>query len=357
MAFTEKYVTVTGGGLHDGTSEANAWTFTEALAGVSAGDRVNVKAGTHSCSTSSTVNGTNTDQIHIRGYVSTIGDLDETQLGTTAEATGMPLVEVTGSRNGFKGNYTTISHIAFKGMTTNAEGWETGQGSVIRSCRFTNNAGTSQYYNILRGGSYCSLHDCYIEPLSASSGVIGSFLSFSDCVINAPNCAGSIIKAVSTRGCTIIGNGSSVGIHTENAGPVSHIGNTIINCATGIQAHTYNYGITILGCYFSNCTTAISNTQLGTFLISSCCYHNVTTQLSGWDTQYFAKTDSTDQFVDSAADDYTLKPTSNGYNGRKPDATAGFGTTTKRDIGAIRHQDAGGGGGATHYDPFTNPRF
>lgn len=355
MAFTEKYVTVTGGGLHNGTSEANAWTFTEALANVSAGDRINVKAGTHSCSTSSTVNGTNTDQIHIRGYVSTIGDLDETQLGTTAEATGMPLVEVTGSRNGFKGQYTTISHIAFKCMTTVAEGWETGTGSVIRSCRFTHNAGTDQYYNILRAGSYSSIHDCYIEPLSASSGVIGSYLTFSDCVINAPNCAGNIMKAVASSGCTVIGNGSGVGIFVENQGPLSHIGNTIINCATGIKVNTYNYSVTILGCYFSDCTTAVSNTQWGTFLISSCCYHNVTTQLSGWDTQYFAKTDSTDQFVDSAANDYTLKSTSNGYNGMKPDAIAGLGTTTKRDIGMIRHQDAGGG--ATHYNPFRNPRF
>jgi hypothetical protein len=47
MAFVEKYVTVTGGGLHDGSSEANAWTLTEAASNISAGDRINMKAGTY----------------------------------------------------------------------------------------------------------------------------------------------------------------------------------------------------------------------------------------------------------------------------------------------------------------------
>ena len=357
MAFTEKYVTVAGGGLHDGTSEANAWTFTEAMAGVSAGDRVNVKVGTHSCSTSSTVNGTNTDQIHIRGYVSTIGDLDETPLGTIVEGTGMPLVEVTGNRNGFKGQYTTISHLAIKAMTIYAQGWETGLGTVVRSCRFTNNSGSDLYYNVLRAGPFSALHDCYLEPLSSLSGTWGEHVSYSNCVINAPNCGGEIVTANSVVGCTITGGGSGVGIRIDNSGPCNYVGNTIVNCATGIRVQTYPYAISIVGCYFSNCGTAVENAQVGVFLISSCCYHNVTTQLSGWDTQYFASVDATDQFVDSAGDDYTLLSTSNGYNSMQPNILAGFGTVTKQDIGAIRHADAGGGGGATHYDPFTNPRF
>jgi len=385
MAITEKYVTVAGGGLHDGTSEANAWTFDEAIAGVSAGDRVNVKAGTHPCSTSTTTGGTNTDQIHIRGYVSTIGDLDETPLGTMVGGTEMPLVEVTGSQRGFKGIYTTFSHLAIKGMSDYSQAWETGQGAVIRSCRFTNSSGSSLYYNVLRAGPFSALHDCYLEPLSGSSGTYGISVSYSNCVINAVNCVGPVLNANNVVGCTIIGSGSgnSVGIRVDDSGPCNYIGNTIVNCTTGIIANTYNYGVSIVGCYFSNCGTAVENIKLGTFLISSCCYHNVTTQLSGWDTQYLATVDATDQFVDSAGGDYTLLPASNGYNSMQPNLLAGTGTVTKKDIGAIRHADPGstpytptagtriypfrqwveddfgtaGGGGATHYDPFTNPRF
>ena len=67
------------------------------------------------------------------------------------------------------------------------------------------------------------------------------------------------------------------------------------------------------------------------------CYHNVTTQISGIDNQLFPVVDATDQFVDSAAGDYTLLPTSNGYNAMKPNVVAGVGTVTKSDIGAIQN--------------------
>jgi len=80
MAWAEKYVSVAGGGAHDGSSEANAWTLAEAIAApYAAGDRVNVKAGTYANTTTTRtfgVAGTTTAPIWWRGYNSTIGDLD-----------------------------------------------------------------------------------------------------------------------------------------------------------------------------------------------------------------------------------------------------------------------------------------
>ena len=76
MAITEKYVTTTGAGAHDGTSEANAWSLTEAIAAAAAGNRVNVKAGTYTLGAGATFPaGTVAAPIIWRGYSSTIGDL------------------------------------------------------------------------------------------------------------------------------------------------------------------------------------------------------------------------------------------------------------------------------------------
>lgn len=75
MAWTERYVTVAGAGSHNGTSEANAWTFAEAIAGASSGHRVNVKVGTHAQGANS--RNMSTANTWWRGYNSSIGDCDD----------------------------------------------------------------------------------------------------------------------------------------------------------------------------------------------------------------------------------------------------------------------------------------
>ena len=79
MALTERYLnTELTSGANDGTSEADAWqSWSDAIAGISPGDRLNVKR------TSSTdvlgditfdVDATSTKPIHIRAYKDSIGD-------------------------------------------------------------------------------------------------------------------------------------------------------------------------------------------------------------------------------------------------------------------------------------------
>jgi hypothetical protein len=99
MAFTEKYVTVAGAGAHDGSSEANAWTFAEMIAAApGAGTRVNIKAGSYSeGATTLPSSGTVSAPIVLRGYNSSIGDLDGQGRGSDGllNTTNMPDVTIT----------------------------------------------------------------------------------------------------------------------------------------------------------------------------------------------------------------------------------------------------------------------
>jgi len=86
LAITEKYVSVAGGGAHDGTSEANAYTLSEAItannalgAGGAAGLRYNIINGAYTARGATdtiSVGGSATSPAIWRGYNSAIGDLD-----------------------------------------------------------------------------------------------------------------------------------------------------------------------------------------------------------------------------------------------------------------------------------------
>lgn len=99
MALTEKYVTVAGAGLHDGSSELNAWTFAEMIAAnPAAGSRINIKSGSYSEGITTIPSGTAAAPLILRGYNSTIGDLDiqGRNADGTLNTTNMPDFTLTG---------------------------------------------------------------------------------------------------------------------------------------------------------------------------------------------------------------------------------------------------------------------
>ena len=101
MAFNQKYVSVSGGGLHDGSSEANAWTFSEMLSNATAGDYANVKSGAYSSGAASLSNagtawGSGT-MIFVAGYNTTPGDLDDQgRVEERLDTTNFPIITLTG---------------------------------------------------------------------------------------------------------------------------------------------------------------------------------------------------------------------------------------------------------------------
>jgi len=120
MAITEKYVTTTGAGAHDGTSEANAWSLTEAIAAAAAGNRVNVKAGTYTLGAGATFPaGTVAAPIIWRGYSSTIGDLTVAACQSAAtlaiDATSFPVIDGGSSWGVTAGNYNILEALSLTG--------------------------------------------------------------------------------------------------------------------------------------------------------------------------------------------------------------------------------------------------
>ncbi len=99
MAYTEYYVSADATGGNDGTSETTPWTLAEAFAGAVAGDRVNIKTGNYSLSTTTlTSSGTSLSRIYYRGYSTIIGDLDDQWLNSdgTVDTTNFPSITLTG---------------------------------------------------------------------------------------------------------------------------------------------------------------------------------------------------------------------------------------------------------------------
>lgn len=75
-----KYASATGGGTHDGLSEANAWSFQEMDNLATAGDHVWVKASSATGTLFFTKSGTDTNPIIYEGYKNTIGDITSNYL-------------------------------------------------------------------------------------------------------------------------------------------------------------------------------------------------------------------------------------------------------------------------------------
>lgn len=243
MAFTEKYVSVAGGGAHDGSSEANAYTWAEMvtalnlLAPAGAATRYNVKQGTYTFAASTTLSGdgTATYPIVVRGYKTTIGDAT---LGRSSDGTldtsNMPTLDLSG------GSYQIAAsgsqYITFEALNiTSARAGDAvalGTQANVVNCKVANSS-TNAAATAILGGSGSRIVACDLST-GASGGTA------------AMNCgSGNFII-----GCRIKSAGA-IGI---NASSVTAIGNVIYECGTSGIDITSTSGAsliafnTIVGC-------------------------------------------------------------------------------------------------------------
>lgn len=370
MALTEKYVSTTGGGAHDGSSEANAFSLAEMItdinAGGKAGNRYNVKAdATYSRTTSTdsfTAGGTSTAPVIIRGYLTAIGD---GYLGRTGDngpliTTNMPVLSYTTGVFALNAAFIIVESIRFTSARNAPAVNLNAADIVLRSCNSVNSAsGTASTAITL-----------------ASGAVRGAVIDCDAIVVNGGNAGDAAIVLGGSGGRIIACRVSSTSNGIESsAGTAALIsGNTIFECAIGIAitsttAYAVIHGNTISDCSgdaidivtgttvthlisnniftdnggyaidFNNAAVASvlsnnryrdntsGNINLGTDWVTATNWGAVTTDTGGPETDY----------VDAASDNYNLIASSPAVNAGLPLNAA---------IGALQ-RDQSGGGGAT----------
>jgi hypothetical protein len=361
MAFNEKYVTVAGAGLHDGSSEANAWTLAEAHTSASQGDRLNIKAGTYSVTTilNSWMASSKTQPSSLRGYKTTIGDLDTRPTSQIQDGTDRPLIVTSTGYIYFGQEFVLFENLAFEttSSTRPAAYMDVGR-SVVKRCKFLCSSSGAANAPMLRTGDRDYNEWLYCHFDGGSTTQTQSFQrsqSFVGCVFE--NCYGikterfgSFVFCVfrnMTNGLNLMGYGwspvmnctfynlSGYGIyssaHTSSSLGASVILNNVFHTigSDGIanpNADYFNY-FSDNNLFYNVTGSNCSNTNLGT------CRNELT--------------DSTDPFVDASAGDYRLVSASNGYGKSQPFYEK-LAVDSQVDIGAFQHADPAGSSSTFH---------
>jgi len=372
VAFNEKYVTVTGGGLHDGSSEANAWTLVEANSNMSVGDRLNVKAGNYTmpASLSAWPTGTSTNPCGMRGYKTSIGDLDANQTTNWVDGVDVPLFSASNGTAGFRPNGANnpwiIENMSFTSdyFQQNAA-WCDGSGQHWRKCKFMTTATSSYYslfYRVGAGNNHSRFENCYFSvpsnwvntyPITISRSSI-----FHGCVFeNIYDIQASNSNFIN---CVFKNAGGDLITHGDYAATVLiqqctfyNISGTVIKNSTINGWNAWGGAINITNCVFhtisGDAVRGLSSTDYSYYL-SNNLFYNITGSNfanSVCDSERNSITASSDPFNDAANDDFSLISTSDGYGSASPKRFLEISFDNGRDIGAVQHQDFTLGGGSS----------
>ena len=362
MAFNEKYVTVNGGGLHDGSSEANAWTLDEAYANMSSGDRLNIKAGTYVLTqhlrywpTSSV-----SSPSGYRGYKAAIGDLDSKPTSQLVDGTDRPLIQTTNSSyfwQTFEQN-ALYENLTFKSTTSRPAIYTQGSRTTYNRCKFIASA----------SGAPAS------APLIAT-GTTGEYIAFIFCHFDGNNCGTyqNTNTSLQFSGClienfdyisaarflqvnnSIVRNMSSGGLKVSGFGWTNFNSNTFYNIsgnAVEVTASTFpTTGASVLWNNVFHTITGDAIKSFGNyfdFFADNNLFYNITgsNYTNTFNLNRNAISEASDPFVDAAGQDYSLVSSSGGYGKAQPNPFEGLAADSRRDLGAIQHADPSGGGGA-----------
>jgi len=272
MAITEYYISAAGGGAHDGTTEADAWTLSEAItannalgAGGAAGRRYNIK-GAHTARGASdtiSVGGTATSPTIWRGYNSTIGDLDA---GTrdaygVLDTTNYPDIGYNSTfRLAVSGNFTELLNLDIAGTRSGDILNSSANPIVIQNVRVVNSS-TNASAIAIGVSSTTQIVNC--DTATGASGGTASIDSngtanIIGCRITAPGCAGIRVGSSARLGVfssTIYGCGTD-GILVNHASCLlTCIGVTIYGCTgDGIDfiSTATATGHIIVGCHITD---------------------------------------------------------------------------------------------------------
>lgn len=322
MPYVERYASPSGAGLHDGSSEANAWTYLEALNNVSPGDRVNLKAGTYPTVTNNNQNvntaGTVGNPIHFRGYKTSIGDLDDLPLDGLADGVDLPYISHTGSIGytySYQSNYNW-THLSFHSDQNNRPAvYLGGAATQVRFVRMNNSGGA----DALRSSSHCFFYGCEMSqthPTINSYALItsGNHQSYFGCkfiasTLNNRNSFTASNTYLFVDRCLFI-NGK-VGVEFSSGNNAVIKNNVFYGVTAGVKSTaTATSTHAVVGNIFHSCTKGVEYTNPVMVRLLNNSFYNVTTNVDVASTygvlcDVESTTLSTDPFVDAASHDFT----------------------------------------------------
>jgi len=331
MAWTERYANFDlGTGANDGTTEANAWRTTAAvIAGVAAGQRVNIKRQTAAFDLTATVtfnvNGTALAPIYYRAYTTTIGDGGFWECAYN----GGGVISLN-----FTGNFCFVEGVHFKpGASVNSNGFQVqgigswsirnkiiARGSVsitnmYRTWISIENTGAAQVQAHGTNAQTPLWTDSFIKRIGATTSTslalrdtFGVSWTVRNCVLvgngNAAEDGFFLDRMNSSRGVYLIGNrlyNFRHGIYVDEA-PDAGIESLYVlqNLFDTMSGNAVNYNaseagyVSLIRNYYRNCTSGFTNYAIEAEINNS----NLALTV--------------DPFVNKAADDLSLNSTADG---------------------------------------------
>jgi len=367
MAWTERYVTTTGAGLHDGSSEANAWDLAEAITNVNAGHRVNVKAGTYANTTTSRTFGTGAGAATTtapkwwRGYKTAIGDMDAHPATTRTAGTDFPLLTFTSGTVLVSDPHNIFSNFEVRGTAPGTRMVSvTGSKCKFVRCRFDCQEAATTSYTVRASADGICFTDCWFKGTTTATTVVVSEerISYTGCVFrgggngvmldvstgdqevidcvfddngdDAIEVIGSTARNCIIDGCTIYSPGGNGVLVTTNVPVMMLVRNNLFHTITTAS----KYGVNMVS--GTNVPHIVGNT-----------WYNVTTKFNNVteDLEFFAIAESTEPLTDPANHDMTMVTGSAGKGAALPSLFENESYKSFRDGGAVQREEAAGGGG------------
>lgn len=375
MAWTERFVDASASGGGAGTSAADPWTLSEAITNGTGGMRINIKAGSYSLTGTVDVSPTTSvsSPLYWRGYKTTLGDLDGALDSNPTDATDIPFIQ-TSYRVRFNSNFIKFSGLSFSNSVSNQPVvYFLGSNYTIKNTRFRN-PNSSISAELINGAgrdnhvySNCEFSIAGTTSINFIDTDVGQ--TFDSCVFS------SDIQLTASQGtainqgrymmfskCLFKNLGVAIQVSTTNANYVisqctfDQIADDAIRLAqNSVGTVIGNYFRNIGGFAIGNSTGTTASDATSNLLAVRNVYNNVGGQLENAveSLQYQALTESGNEYVDSASDNYQLKTSSVGY-GYDAGHRVGIGSEDYSDIGAIQHADPASGGGATIHPLYAN---
>lgn len=237
MAFTERYVSVAGGGLHDGTSEANAWTWAEFFAGHAGGQRINVKAGSYGTVAGGTLQaGTAPQFTVVRGYNNTIGDLQGLDRNSDTSINDTNFPDIVLSTLIAPATFSVIQNIKLSGAPSNGLVYSTAVDNfAIIECSMPY-TGTGY---ALRGDNGMQVYDSDLSSANTSTVIDADrYIQVIGCRVQGGTGTANIVNADDgiVEDNFIWGSSTAVGVHLNATAITTWMikNNTIYGIGTGI---------------------------------------------------------------------------------------------------------------------------